>query len=213
MLASARCRIALAALLLASGGCGLLSPRLVPPGDTSFAALNATGAPLPWPFAPSAGSTFVFTATCCDYGNFSAAAVAASSAAHGLWDVPCLPAAWPVLAEWGYEMMNNQRGPPPLFPVCANLTLALRPAPPASRAQAAQWLAEYWACRAAATRAAAGAPGSSPIVSEIGHYMFDGLSVAFPRAPAAAGAVLPGAEIGENINSVNFHVAATRGAA
>jgi hypothetical protein len=80
MLASARCRIALAALLLASGGCGLLSPRLVPPGDTSFAALNATGAPLPWPFAPSAGSTFVFTATCCDYGNFSAAAVAILSA-------------------------------------------------------------------------------------------------------------------------------------
>lgn len=184
--------------------------RLVPPSDLTFASLNATAAPLPWPFAPAAGATFTFTATCCGYGNFTPAAVALSAAAHGLWDVPCLPYTWPILAEWGYEFMDNQRGPPPLFPVCANLTLALR-GPPASRAQAVQWLSVYWACRAAAARAGANAPSSSAIVSEIGHYMFSGLSVLFPRN--GTGAVLPGSEIGENINSVNFHVASTRGAA
>jgi len=41
--------------------------------------------------------------------------------------------------------------------------------------------------------------------------MFSGLSVLFPRI--GTGTVLPGSEIGENINSINFHVAATRGAA
>jgi hypothetical protein len=199
-------RIALLSFLLFET---VVFAALVPPANLSYASLNSTAAPLPWPFAPAAGSTFVFTSTCCGYGNFTPDAVSASSAAYGLWTVPCLPSTWPVLAEWGYEFMANTKAP--LFPVCANLTLALRPAPPASREQAVGWLAEYWDCRAAAARANAGAPSASPIVSEIGHYMFSGLSVAFPRN--GTGAVLSGSEIGENINSINFHVAATRGAA
>ena len=130
-----------------------LLPYLVPPADLSFAALNASLSPQPWPFAPAQNATFVFTATCCGYGNFTPAAVAASSAHWGLWTIPCLPDAWPVLAEWGYEFMANQHD---IFPLCGNLTLAQRGAPPASREQALAWLTEYFACRAAATRICVG---------------------------------------------------------
>ena len=182
----------------------LVAPRLV-----NFTSLTADDlAPAPWPLptnaSPPAAPTFVITATCCGYGPYTAAAVASASDRLGLFDVPCLPPAWPVLAEWGYEFENNKGG---AFPVCGNLTEAGYALPPLSREQALQRLELYWRCRAADARA--GAPPGAPLVSEIGHYLYAGQSAAFPNAFP----VLPGSEIGENINSINLHLAATRGAA
>lgn len=42
------------------------------------------------------------------------------------------------------------------------------------------------------------APDSTPLVSEIGHYLFSGQSVSFPNDFE----VIPGSEVGENINSI-----------
>jgi len=180
----------------------------LPPRAATWASLDTPVLRArPWPFAlpsrPGAPApTWVQTATCCGYGNFTPAAVAASSAA--LFDEPCLPAAWPVVAEWGYELLNNAGD---IFPLCGNLTFAGRARAPASRAEAGAWARAYWGCRAAAERARANASAGAPVVSEIGHYLLSGLS------GAADAAVVPGSEVGENINSVNLHIAASRGAA
>ena len=187
------------------------APRLLPPVNATFAALdNAVLRAQPMPFDPrgaGADSTFVFTSTCCGYGNFTAAAVAAASEKYGLFDVPCL---WdetlPVVAEWGYEFANNQAG---IFALCGNLTEAGYAGPPASRDDAYARLALYWRCRAAAARNATAQPASVPVVSEIGHYLFAAMSALMDNGAG----VIPGSEIGENINSVNAHLAHIRGAA
>jgi hypothetical protein len=183
---------------------------LVAPRSTSFAALLPLS-PAPWPLplpsrpAAAPAPTFVLTATCCGYGPYTPAAVASASAALGLFDEPCLPASWPILAEWGYELMNNQQH---TFPTCGNLSFAAYPRPPATREEALARMALYWACRAADARG--GAPAATPLVSEVGHYL---LAAQSADDPANGFPVLPGAEVGENINSINLHLAATRGAA
>ena len=190
-------------LLVAGAQSALVSQR-----NISYAALESSGLlPPPWPLPlpnASSASSFITTSTCCDYGPYTAAAVANASAVFGLFDVPCLPDSWPVLAEWGYELLNNQHN---IFPICGNLTMAAYAAPPASREDALARMQLYWACRASVTRGSA--PPSTPLVSEIGHYFLAAQSAdagnAFP--------VIPGSEIGENINSINLHLAASRGAA
>lgn len=185
-------------------------PRIVPPfAPPSFAALNATLRPRPLPYDPrnlSAPSTWAVEATCCGYGPFTPAAVGAASAAWGLFDVPCGRPAEPEVAEWGYEYHHNTAGGG-LFPVCANLSGEAYAAPPVSRADAAGRVRAYWLCRAAAARAAVGAPADAPVLSEIGHYLYGGYSAAW------GGLGVVGTEVGENINSINAHVAASRGAA
>lgn len=179
---------------------------LVPPKNLTFESMSTPAlSSRPWPFSPAAGRTFTVTSTCCGYGVFTPAAVANASEAHGLFDVPCLPDSWPVLAEWGYEFMNDEHN---IFPVCGNATVAGRGRVPTTREEAVSWLSEYWVCRSSASRSDANATASSAIVSEIGHYLFAGLSATFPNGP-----VIPGSEVGENINSINLHLAVTRGVA
>lgn len=179
---------------------------VVPPRNVTFESLSTPALiARPWPFEPAVGRTFTMTSTCCGYGVFSPAAVANASSTYGLFDVPCLPNSWPLLAEWGYEFMNDAGH---IFPVCGNLTVVGRGREPSTREEAVSWLSDYWVCRSSASRGDANASASSAIVSEIGHYLFSALSVAFPNGP-----VIPGSEVGENINSINLHLAATRGAA
>ena len=198
------------AYILALANSGLAAAVLVPPRNLTFESLNNTALHLrTWPFETldnTHPSAWVQTSTCCGYGQFTPAAVTAASGYWGLFDVPCLPDSWPVLAEWGYEFMNNANN---IFPVCGNLTEANYSSPPSDRADALSRLALYWACRNADTRSTAHASASTPTISEIGHYFFAGLSAAFPSASA----VVPGSEVGENINSIQAHIAASRGAA
>ena len=203
----------LALLAVAPSAAAAPAPRLVPARDVTFASLNTSvlrARAMPFdPRGPGADSTFVATSSCCGYGPFSAAAVAAASARFGLFDVPCIEAwsgALPLVAEWGYEFLNNQNG---IFPLCGNLTEAGYAAPPADRDAAYARLELYWRCRAAAERARAGQPPASPIVSEIGHYLFASMSALMDDG----GSVIPGSEIGENINSIQAHFAHIRGAA
>lgn len=149
--------------------------------------------------------TWSQSSTCCGYGMFTAQAVSKASNEYGLFDVPCQWAAMPVVAEWGYEFHNNEQG---IFPLCGNLTMAHYEYPPANRTEAQRRLALYWACRAADARATVNASSSTPIFSMTGHYLYSGLGAAFE-----GGKVIPGSEIGENINSINAHLAFTRGAA
>ena len=126
---------------------------------------------------------------------------------YGLFDEPCLPDNWPLLAEWGYEFMHNEQH---IFPVCGNLTESAYSTAPVTREEALQRLQRYWNCRAADARLTANASSPQiPLISEIGHYLFAGDSMVFPQDFS----VIPGSEIGENINSINLHIAATRGAA
>jgi hypothetical protein len=200
---------AAASVVGAVAGAGAAAPRLLPPRDTSFAALSTpvlATRPIPYDPRGGPGTTWAIEATCCGYGNFSQANVeAASLAAGGLFDLPCGRPAEPIVAEWGYEFFHNQNN---IFPTCGNLTMAGYPSPPASRADAAARLAAYWDCRAAAARQATpNATSDSPIFSMPGHYLITA------AAAAAGGAGVVGSEIGENINSVNAHLAAARGAA
>lgn len=93
--------------------------------------------------------------------------------------------------------------------MCGNLSEAAYAVPPSSRVEALARMALYWECRAADGRAAAGQPPGAPVLSEIGHYYLSSISVALD----APGAVMPGCEIGENINSIQMHLAHVRGAA
>jgi hypothetical protein len=196
--------------------------RLLPPRDLSFSSLNSVAAlralPVPHdprPDAPANGTTWAIEASCCGYGAFTPEAVAASSvAAGGLFDLPCGRPTLPVVAEWGYEFFNDVNN---LFPVCGNLTASGYASPPVNRSDAAQRVAAYWLCRAAAARNATTTPPpptTSPLANDAGgvfsmagHYFFDSV------AGAAGGLGVSGSEIGENINSINLHLAWTRGAA
>ena len=177
---------------------------LVTPRNITF---NSLQPPPPWPLSPT-GASLVLTSTCCGYGPYTPEAVSAASARFGLFDVPCIEDAAfgvPILAEWGYEWLNNQDH---IFPICGNLTEAAYAHPPASRQEALARMALYFECRALGARGPT-LPVSTPLVSEIGHYLLAGQSVAL----GTAFQVIPGSEIGENINSINLHLAASRGAA
>jgi hypothetical protein len=177
---------------------------LVTPRNITF---NSLQPPPPWPLSPT-GASLVLTSTCCGYGPYTPEAVSAASARFGLFDVPCIEDAAfgvPILAEWGYEWLNNQDH---IFPICGNLTEAAYAHPPASRQEALARMALYFECRALDARGPT-LPVSTPLVSEIGHYLLAGQSVAL----GTAFQVIPGSEIGENINSINLHLAASRGAA
>ena len=104
------------------------------------------------------------------------------------------------------QFLNNGGG---IFPLCGNLSEAAYSAPPVDRAEALARMTLYWQCRAAAGRAAAGQAPDAPVLSEIGHYYLSSISAAVD----AHGPVTPGCEIGENINSINMHLAHVRGAA
>ena len=107
--------------------------------------------------------------------------------------------------QWGYEFHHNQGD---IFPVCGNLTMANYSSPPIDRQDALSRLQKYWECRASDARKEVGAQPDAPVFSMIGHYFYAGLSAAFDGAN-----VIPGSEIGENINSINAHLAFSRGAA
>jgi hypothetical protein len=144
-------------------------------------------------------------------GMFTAAAVANASDLYGLFDIPCGWDKMPAVAEWGYEFHHNN--PPSSFPVCGNLTSSGYATLPADLAEAYARLRLYWRCRAADARRAAGLAVGSPVLSMIGHYFYTALSASFEAEEGAAGGVIAGSEIGENINSINAHLAFTRGAA
>ena len=187
------------------------APRLIPVHNSSFAALNNSvlrAQPFPFdPRGPGADSTFLFTSTCCGYGPFSPEAVANASSSYGLFDVPCIyDNVLPIVAEWGYEFENNANN---IFPLCGSLTEDAYSSPPANRSEAFDRLQLYWRCRAAAERNRTGQPATAPVVSEIGHYLYASMSALMDDA----GRVIPGSEIGENINSIQMHLAHTRGAA
>ncbi len=111
----------------------------------------------------------------------------------------------PAVGEWGYEFHHNQNN---IFPVCGNLTASGYSSPPTNRDSALERLHLYWKCRVASARASVNKTVSDPAFSMIGHYFYAGLSAAFGDGP-----VIPGTEIGENINSINAHLAFSRGAA
>ena len=185
-------------------------PPLVPPRVVTFAALNVSALrPAPLPYDPlGRAPTWSMTSSCCGYGPFTAAAVAAASLKHGVFE-PSAPCGWPdmpFVGEWGYEFHNNVGG---IFPVCGNLTSSAYAAPPADRGAALARLQAYWACRAADARAAVNASDGSPVFSMIGHYLYSGLAAGWE----GPGRIIPGSEIGETINSIQLHLAATRGAA
>lgn len=171
---------------------------LIPWRSVSFESLNVSV--LQAKSLPGQPSTWSQTSSSCGIGAFTPQAVALASAHYGLYE-PTAPCGWgpqiPVVAEWGYEFMNNQQH---IFPVCGNLTMAAYAASPTSRQQAVQRLKAYWQCRAQLARGAANASASDPVLSIVGHYLFSGLAAEFEQ-----GAVIPGAEIGENINSIQVH--------
>jgi hypothetical protein len=118
----------------------------------------------------------------------------------------------PGVGEWGYEFHHND--PPSTFPVCGNLTSSGYATPPNDVAEAYARLRLYWRCRAADARKAAGLGAASPVFSMIGHYFYAALSASFEaEGEGVAGGIIAGSEIGENINSINAHLAFTRGAA
>ena len=206
-----RTPLLIAALARSAASAAAPAPRILPARDVTFASLDTAALRArPMPFDPrgaGADSTFVFTSSCCGYGPFTPAAVSNASAKFGLFDVPCLyNGTLPMVAEWGYEFMNNAGN---IFPLCGNLTEAGYAAPPATRAEAFGRLQLYWRCRAGADRSRTKQPADAPIVSEIGHYLFASMSALMDLG----GGVIPGSEIGENINSVNAHFAHIRGAA
>jgi hypothetical protein len=181
--------------------------RLVPYENVTYALLDTPVLRARvLPYDPRGiNATFAFEATCCGYGPFTPSAVQATSDAFGLWDVPCGRPAEPAIAEWGYEFFNNANN---IFPVCGNLTEAGYAAPPANRSEAQERVQLYWLCRAAAARATTpNATLTSPVLSEIGHYLLGGHSALW------GGVGVVGSEVGENINSINLHLAMTRGAA
>jgi len=187
------------------------SPSLIPLQNVSFAALdNDYLRARPMPFDPrgeGVDSTYIITSSCCGYGPFTEAAVTNASNTYGLFDVPCLfDDVLPYIAEYGYEFMNNQNG---IFPLCGNLTEAAYKNPPVNRTEAYVRLELYWQCRAAAERNRTNQPSDSPIVAEIGHYLFSSMTALMD----ASNKVIPGSEIGENINSIQAHVSHIRGAA
>lgn len=187
------------------------TPRILPPQNDSFAALdNEFLRARPMPFDPrgkDADSTYIITSSCCGYGPFTADAVTNASKKYGLFDVPCLfDDVLPYVAEYGYEFENNQNG---IFPLCGNLTEAAYKSPPSNRTEAYIRLQLYWQCRAAAERNRTNQPSDSPIVAEIGHYLFASMTALMDTSNQ----VIPGSEIGENINSIQAHIAHIRGAA
>ena len=153
-------RFACAIIALASAS----SPPLVPPRDVTYDWLNVPALrPAVLPLDPAGAQlTWSQTSSCCGYGPFSAAAVAAASAKHGLFE-PSAPCGWlggpdgdggaggmPFVGEWGYEFFHNTNG---IFPVCGNLTESAYASPPADRGAALGRLDAYWSCRADAARA------------------------------------------------------------
>lgn len=203
---------------------------LVPYKNVTFGSLNSTilRARI-LPYDPrGVNTTFAFEATCCGYGPFTAAAVESTSAAlGGLWDLPCGRPSEPAVAEWGYEFFHNENN---IFPICGNLTAANYTSPPANRSEAQERLRLYWLCRAVSARSATpNATLASPVLSEIGHYLMAGHSAmwggvgvvgsevgALPLSGRKFATLEPAYGVfvsGENINSINLHLATTRGAA
>ena len=179
----------------------------MPPRHVTFDSLsNPTLVPRSIGYPPLPNATWTITASCCGYGPFSEDAVANASRHHGgLFDFPCGWPTMPFVGEWGYEFHHNQNN---IFPICGNLTAAGYSSPPANRDDALARLHRYWECRVASARASVNKTVSDPAFSMIGHYFYAGLSAAFGDGP-----VIPGTEIGENINSINAHLAFSRGAA
>jgi hypothetical protein len=185
--------------------------RILPNFNSSFAKLDnlylrARSMPLD-PRGSTADSTYIITSSCCGYGPFTEENVTRASNFYGLFDVPCLfDNVLPYVAEYGYEFMNNQNN---IFPLCGNLTEASYKNPPTNRTEAYNRLQLYWQCRAAADRNRTNQPFDSPVVAEIGHYLFASMTALMDTSTK----VIPGSEIGENINSIQAHIAHIRGAA
>eukprot|EP01116_Phalansterium_solitarium_P022442 TRINITY_DN7415_c0_g1_i1.p1 TRINITY_DN7415_c0_g1~~TRINITY_DN7415_c0_g1_i1.p1 ORF type:complete len:750 (-),score=225.23 TRINITY_DN7415_c0_g1_i1:141-2390(-) len=197
---------ALARLLVVLLAAQSADSQLVPWRPVSYASLNTTVLRArPLPYDPrNVSVTWAIEASCCGYGVFTEELVTKTSyGVGGLFDLPCGRAAEPFVAEWGYEFHNNQQH---IFPICGNLTMAAYAQPPADRDDALERLRLYWLCRATEAQQAIG-PAAGPVFSMIGHYLYGHLSCSF----GSVGVV--GSEIGENINSINAHLAASRGAA
>jgi hypothetical protein len=210
MTAPGHLQLLLTLALASVGAAAPAPPPLVAPRNVTYALLNTTALrPAPLPYDPlGLAPTWSQTSSCCGYGPFTAAAVAAASAKYGVFEAsaPCGWPAMPAVGEWGYEFHNNGNG---IFPLCGNLSEAGYPAPPGDRSEALARLNAYWACRAAAARAAVNASSFAPVFSMVGHYLYAGLSA----AAEGPGRSIPGAEVGETINSIQLHLAAARGAA
>eukprot|EP00756_Hemistasia_phaeocysticola_P022416 Hpha_TRINITY_DN15834_c0_g16::TRINITY_DN15834_c0_g16_i1::g.190514::m.190514 len=160
-----------------------------------------------WPVMPGTNLTWsVVTSACGTAGNFSPVNVVRASDKFGLFTpgVECGSIAGVAadVSEWGYDFQEFTSQAQPQVP-CDNLTMKSYTTDPASRHEALERMGAYFECR---TRAAS-PPSSSPLPAFdlIGHYFYAGLGAQL--APVAA----VGTEIGENINSVNAHLAFTRG--
>eukprot|EP00759_Apiculatamorpha_spiralis_P005827 PhF_6_TR13436/c0_g2_i3/m.21453 len=185
---------------------------IVPPRNVSYQTLNVPALqPRPVPYDPRKlgpeNNTWVMTSTCVGTGIFSCDIVTSSSNLYGLFDIPCGWTSMPGVGEWGYEFHNNQNN---IFPTCGNLTMQGYSQPPANRSDALHRLKLYWECQAKYARSLFNASSSAPLWSMMGHYFYTGLSAWFEDG--VTGSIMPGSEVGENINSVQAHIAFVRGA-
>eukprot|EP01079_Euglenida_sp_SAG-EU17-18_P008523 gene8523-211_t len=190
----------LASLVLASPtAAGTPFVHLVPWSNVTYDTLSQDVLEARPYGADPANSTWAIEASCCGYGPFTEAAVSNTSRKFGLFRWPCGRPGTASISEWGYEYHHfptGAKGTP-----CGDHVSAAYPHPPANRAQAAARLQAYFRCRVAAM-------GPSPCLLHMpGHYFYHHYGLMWGAACAVA------TEVGENINSVNAHLAFARGAA
>ena len=111
------------------------------------------------------------------------------------------------IGEWGYEFQAFSASNPAFAQQpCVNLTMATKAAlnlAPRDRLEALDWMNAYYDCRKRKSRTF----GAGGIMDLIGHYFYSGLGA------ERGGTTVVAAEIQENINSIQFHLALTRGVA
>eukprot|EP01052_Picozoa_sp_SAG31_P010195 SAG31_NODE_550_length_14214_cov_3.054269_7_plen_164_part_00 len=114
------------------------------------------------------------------------------------------------VGEWGYEFHSfPEQDPQFRSQPCVSMTMATKIAngqQPRDRHEALSWMNEYYECR---KRVGAQQVGNRPagLMDLVGHYFYSGLGL------ERGGASVVASEIQENINSIQFHLALTRGAA
>ena len=170
---------------------------------------------LPLPYS-ARNKTWIMAASCCETLFNESAVVAASQHYDDLLTrgAECEGVSATVhdtkmggIGEWGYEFQAFTAKDQPSSD-CVNMTLpslALLGVKPHSKLEALDMLNAYYDCRFAVVTSA---PGALPnVFNLIGHYFYAGFGVQRGHTAVVA------SEIQENINSVQAHIAFTRGAA
>ena len=188
------------------------SPRFLPLPYT-----GGTGAAL--------GTTWAFGVSCCNGSEFfTEAKIKAASKAYAPFLTDRLECSGDMqgaaslrvdnisscIGEWGYEFQAFAASDPHFVAQpCVNLTMATKLAnkqPPKDRHEALQWMNAYYDCRKQIGRQQAGGRPAG-LMDLIGHYFYSGLGL------ERGGATVVATEIQENIDSIQFHLALTRGVA